>query len=82
MHEKNDYIEHPWLYCGLIYVCDVCGKPLLKHQKLGKRASNDALCHADCLYYLIGKRKVSYDEYDEYLAKKNKKRSKKCKLLN
>lgn len=35
----------------LIEVCDVCGKPLLKGQKLGKKKSNDALCHRKCLYY-------------------------------
>ncbi|TSC91857.1 MAG: hypothetical protein CEN92_181 [Candidatus Berkelbacteria bacterium Licking1014_96] len=36
---------------GLLEVCDVCGKPLLKGQKLGKRTLNDALCHDACLYY-------------------------------
>ena len=35
----------------LVEVCDVCGKLLLKGQKLGKRKSNDALCHDKCLYY-------------------------------
>lgn len=35
----------------LIEVCDVCGKPLKKWQKLGKKKSNDALCHDECLYY-------------------------------
>ena len=39
----------------LIEVCDVCGKPILKKQKLGKRKSNDALCHGACLYYKITK---------------------------
>ena len=51
MSKANLYIKHPWLKCGLIWVCDVCGKPLLKNQKLGKKASNDALCHDKCLYY-------------------------------
>ncbi len=32
-------------------VCDVCGKPIKRGQKLGKKKSNDALCHADCLCY-------------------------------
>jgi hypothetical protein len=39
---------------GLVEICDVCGRPLLKDQKLGKRKSNDALCHDKCLYYKIG----------------------------
>ena len=33
----------------LIEVCDVCGVPLLKKQQLGRKASNDALCHSACL---------------------------------
>jgi len=57
MHKIEDYIENPWLKFGLVAVCDVCGKPLLKHQKLGKRASNDALCHKKCLYYKTNKKR-------------------------
>ena len=34
----------------LVEVCDVCGKPLKRGQKLGKKKSNDALCHNKCLY--------------------------------
>lgn len=56
--EKNGCFDHlagkriasPFGY-GLIEVCDVCGEPLLESQELGKKASNDALCHRDCLYY-------------------------------
>lgn len=32
-------------------VCDVCGLPIHKNQKTGKRKLNDALCHSKCLYY-------------------------------
>ena len=58
---------------GLIEVCDVCGKPLLKGQELGRKKSNDALCHEDCLYYTIGKRIVTKQEYIEHIIKKTKK---------
>lgn len=68
--KNNLYIKHPWFNCGLIWVCDVCGEPLLKNQKLGKKASNDALCHDHCLYYKIGKRKVFSKEYGKYITKK------------
>jgi len=73
MAKKSDYIEHPWLKYGLIMVCDVCGKPLLKHQRLGKKAYNDALCHQKCLYYKIGKRIVTYNELVKHITKKYKK---------
>ena len=51
-------IKNNWEKLGLIEVCDVCGKPLFKAQKLGKRKSNDALCHDECLYYKIDHLKV------------------------
>lgn len=57
---------------GLVEVCDVCGKPLLKGQELGKKKSNDALCHEDCLYYTIGKRTVTKQEYIKHIIKKTK----------
>ena len=60
---------------GLIEVCDICGKPLLKGQKLGKRKSNDALCHDKCLYYKIGKLFVTREELGKKILKDSKKYS-------
>lgn len=35
---------------GIVEICDVCSKPLLTEQSLGRKKSNDALCHENCLY--------------------------------
>ncbi|PKP56253.1 MAG: hypothetical protein CVT88_10395 [Candidatus Altiarchaeales archaeon HGW-Altiarchaeales-1] len=53
---KTKISEFDFEKFGLVEVCDVCGKPLLKGQKFGRRKSNDALCHEDCLYYTTDKR--------------------------
>lgn len=71
--KKYDYIDHPWLSIGLIWVCDVCGKPLLKSQKFGKKAENDALCHQKCLYIKVGNKKIPYEKYIIQQQKKAKK---------
>lgn len=52
---------------GLVEICDVCGKPLLKGQKLGKKVSNDALCHDDCLYYEIADKLVTRKKFREHI---------------
>ena len=75
MKTKNNYIKYPRLGIGLIKVCDVCGKPLLKNQKLGRKRINDALCHEKCLYYKIGNRTVSRGDFLEHIIEKNKNRT-------
>lgn len=58
-----------WKNIGLVETCDVCGKELLQGQKLGKRKSNDALCHDECLYYKSGNKIVSGEKYKENIFK-------------
>jgi len=41
---------------GLVEICDVCGKPFWEGQNLGRKKSNNALCHEDCLYYESGEK--------------------------
>lgn len=62
-------MSNEWKNLGLVEVCDVCGKELLQGQKLGKRKSNDALCHDECLHYKIGSRIVSREKYREHILK-------------
>lgn len=71
---KFIFMYRGWEKLGLVEVCDVCGEPLLKGQELGKKMSNDALCHDNCLYYKIGKRIVTRDEYEKHLIKKYSKK--------
>ncbi|OQX17955.1 MAG: hypothetical protein BWK75_07030, partial [Candidatus Altiarchaeales archaeon A3] len=52
---KTKISEFDFEKFGLIEVCDVCGKPLLEGQKFGRRKSNDALCHENCLYFSVDK---------------------------
>lgn len=58
-----------WKKIGLVEVCDVCGEELLAGQKLGKKKTNDALSHDECLYYKFGNRIVSSEKYSEHIFK-------------
>lgn len=62
-------MDKDWERIGLVEICDVCGKDLLRGQKLGKRKSNDALCHDECLYYKIENRIISGEKYRENIFK-------------
>lgn len=60
-------MNNDWKKVGLVEVCDVCGEELLPHQKLGKKKSNDALCHEQCLYYKVGNKIVSKEIYVQHI---------------